>query len=143
MQQNLQKPLIKFCAHLVFTQFFKWLRDTKLFRKLPGMNIAVCHTQQRILSTDLTLCHFNKVHTFTYFLKINFNIILLSTFHSMWFTDVGISCKNFVCNICIPIPQSSLTQMFQITFLSLERSSVGMESNNFKIQTEQTGVDRE
>lgn len=61
----------------------------------------------------------------------------------MWFSNIGISCKNFVCNIFIPISQSSLTQMLQITFLSLERFSVGMESNNFKIQTEQTGGDRE
>ena len=55
------KTFIKFCAPLVFTQykslvytqFFKWLRDTKLFIKLPGTNIAVCHAQHRISSTDL------------------------------------------------------------------------------------------
>jgi len=54
------KTFIKFCASLVFTQYktlvytqrFKWLRDIKLFRKLPGMNIPVCHTQHRISSTD-------------------------------------------------------------------------------------------
>jgi len=56
-----EKTFIKFCAPLVFTQykalvctqFFKWLRDIKLFRKLPDMNIAVCNTQHRISSTDL------------------------------------------------------------------------------------------
>lgn len=50
------KTSVKFCAPLVFTQyktlvytqFFKWLRDIKLFRKLRGTNIAICHT-----STDL------------------------------------------------------------------------------------------
>lgn len=61
---NFSKTFIKFCAPLVFkqyktlvyTQYFKWLRDIKLFRKLPSMNFAVCHTQHRI-STDPTLCH--------------------------------------------------------------------------------------
>jgi len=55
------KIFIKFCAPSVFTQYktlaytqlFKWLRDIKLLRKPPGVNIAVCHTQHRISSTDL------------------------------------------------------------------------------------------
>jgi hypothetical protein len=82
------KTFIKFCAPLVFTQyktlmctqFFGWLRDIKLFTKLPGMNIAVCHTQHRISSTYPTLCHFSEVHNFTYFLQINYNVIILIFF---------------------------------------------------------------
>jgi hypothetical protein len=144
------KTFIKFCTPLMFTQYktlvytqlFKWLRDIKLFRKLPGTNNAVCYTQHRI-STDLPFAISKKVHTFNYFLEI----ILMLYYFLLFTLPCGFLTYEFPPKILYAIfvfpSLSSLTQTFQITFISLERSSVGVVSNNFKIQTEQTGGDRE
>jgi hypothetical protein len=95
------------------------------------------------ISTDPTLCHFSNVHIFTYFFKVNFNVILqfISTL-PCGFLTWEFPAKILYATFVFP-SLSSLTKTFQITFLSLERSSVGVESNNFKIQTKQTGGDRE
>ena len=137
------KTFIKFCAPLVFTQhktpkytqFSKWLRDIKMFRKLPGMNSTVHHTQN-IISIRYTSS------------PISLRSIFMLYYYLLFTLPCGFLTGEFpeeILYATFVFPSLSLPWLKRFTFPSchLKDPLMELESNNFKIQTEQTGGDKE